>query len=59
MKYKIGNKKQFSLRESKVDEFFTRTVKSTGNSGKVGCPRKFVGRKAVILILPEGENRGK
>jgi putative transposon-encoded protein len=54
MKGRIGQKRQLTLRVPKIAHILQGNVVSTGNSAKVGCPAKYQGRKAYVLILPEG-----
>lgn len=59
MEAKLDKKlKSFTFRHFPVSDMFTTTIKSTGNSAKAGCPKKYEGRKAVILILPESAEVG-
>jgi len=46
------NKGNFVLKD-KIEGFLERTVTPIGNSGKVDCPKKFIGRRVYILISEE------
>ena len=40
--------------ESGYDKIYTDEVKTNGgNSGKIGCKKKFIGREVVIFVLKE------
>jgi len=46
--------------KDKIEGFLERTVSPLGNSGKVDCPKRFIGRRAYILIAQdESRRRGK
>lgn len=36
-----------------IEGFMERTVSPFGTSAKVDCPRKYIGRKAYLLICKE------
>jgi putative transposon-encoded protein len=46
------NKGNFVLKD-KIEGFLERIVTPIGNSGKVDCPKKFIGRRVYILISEE------
>ena len=53
------NKGNLVLKD-KIEGFLERTVNSIGNSGKVDCPKRFIGRRVYILIAQdEFRRRGK
>ena len=39
--------------KDKIEGFLERTVSPLGNSGKVDCPKRFIGRRAYILIAQD------
>jgi putative transposon-encoded protein len=43
------NKGNLKLQD-KIEGFLEREVTSLGNSGKVDCPKRFIGRRVYILI---------
>ena len=56
----IELKKEDLTLKDKIEGFLERTVTSLGNSGKVDCPKRFIGRRAYILIAQdESKRRGK
>jgi len=43
--------------KDKIEGFLERVVSPIGNSGKVDCPKRFIGRRAYLLIAEkEGKN---
>ena len=38
------------LREDQVLGFIEKTVTPFGNSGKVDCPKQFIGKRAYLVI---------
>ena len=38
------------LTHKQIDGFLERTVTKLGTSAKVDCPRRFLGRKAYLII---------
>ena len=52
-------KEDLTLKD-KIAGFLERTVSPLGNSGKVDCPKRFIGRRVYILISKDGiKKRGK
>ena len=43
------NKGNLVLKD-KIEGFLERSVTPLGNSGKVDCPKRFIGRRVYILI---------
>ena len=39
------------LKESKILGFIEKEVTKFGNSAKVDCPKKFVGKRAYLIIV--------
>ena len=54
----IELKKEDLTLKDKIEGFLERTVSPLGNSGKVDCPKRFIGRRAYILIA-QNESRKK
>lgn len=54
----IELKKEDLTLKDKIEGFLERTVSPLGNSGKVDCPKRFIGRRAYILIA-QNEPRKK
>ena len=46
----IELKKEDLTLKDKIEGFLERIVSPLGNSGKVDCPKRFIGRRAYILI---------
>jgi len=46
----IELKKEDLTLKDKIEGFLERTVTHLGNSGKVDCPKRFIGRRVYILI---------
>lgn len=36
-----------------VKSYFEKTVTKFGNSAKVDCPKKYIGKKAIVVIEDE------
>ncbi len=43
----------FTLEEEEVDGFLEREVKPIGTSGRVNVPKRFIGRRAYVVICKE------
>ncbi|MDG6228578.1 MAG: DUF2080 family transposase-associated protein [Candidatus Thermoplasmatota archaeon] len=41
------------LKEDNVKGFLERTVNSIGTSGKVDVPKRFIGKRAYVIIIDE------
>ena len=54
----IELKKEDLTLKDKIEGFLERTVSPLGNSGKVDCPKRFIGRRVYILIAQD-EHRKK
>ena len=54
----IELKKEDLTLKDKIEGFLERTVSPLGNSGKVDCPKRFIGRRAYILIA-QNESKKK
>ena len=39
--------------EDDVEEIFERTITPYGNGAKIDSQKKFIGRKAIVIILKE------
>ena len=39
------------LKESKILGFMEKEVTKFGNSAKVDCPKKFIGKRAYLIIV--------
>lgn len=53
------NKGNLVLKD-KIEGFLERTATPLGNSGKIDCPKRFIGRRVYILIAQDKpERRGK
>jgi len=54
----IELKKDDLTLKDKIEGFLERTVTPLGNSAKVDCPKRFIGRRVYILIV-QNESRKK
>jgi putative transposon-encoded protein len=45
------NKGKLLLKEDKVEGFLERNVTPFGNSAKVDCPKKFIGKRVYLIII--------
>ena len=43
----------------KIEGFLERTITPIGNSAKADCPRRFIGRRAYLLIAKKEEKNEK
>lgn len=43
--------------KDKIEGFLERTATPLGNSGKVDCPKRFIGRRVYILISKNGTKK--
>lgn len=41
------------LKEDNIKGFLERTVNSIGTSGKVDVPKRFIGKRAYVIIVDE------
>lgn len=49
---KIELKKEtLTLREKNILGFLERKVTQIGNSAKVDCPKRFIGKRAYVIIV--------
>jgi len=53
----IELKKEDLTLKDKIEGFLERTVTPLGNSGKVDCPKRFIGRRVYILIAKHGTKK--
>lgn len=44
-------KEELTLTDKKVDGFLERTVTPIGTSAKADVPRRFLGRRAYVIIM--------
>lgn len=49
----IQIKKGKSNIEIDVDDFYTEEVTKFGNSAKINCKKKYIGKKVMVLVLEE------
>ncbi|KXA89752.1 transposase [candidate division MSBL1 archaeon SCGC-AAA259M10] len=40
-----------------VETFYEKEVTPFGNSAKIGCPKEYIGRKALVIVLKEDETK--
>lgn len=50
---KIEIKKENLVLKEKVLGFFERRITPFGNSAKVDCPKKYIGKRAYLVIMKE------
>ena len=43
--------------KDKIEGFLERSVTPLGNSGKIDCPKRFMGRRVYILIAQNGTKK--
>lgn len=43
--------------KDKVEGFLEREITAFGNSAKADCPKRFIGRKAYVLICKNGAKK--
>ena len=55
----IELKKEDLTLKDKIEGFLERTVTPLGNSGKVDCPKRFIGRRVYILIAQKDGTKKK
>lgn len=53
---KIELKKEKISLKDEIEGFLERTVTKFGNSGKVDCPRRFIGRRVYLIVCKEDKN---
>ena len=46
-------KGSFSLKEKKIEGFLERVVNSIGTSAKVDVPKRYIGRRAYVVIVKD------
>jgi len=44
-------KENLVLKEDQVEGFLERTVTPLGNSAKVDCPKRFIGKRVYLIII--------
>ena len=54
----IELKKEDLTLKDKIEGFLERIVTPLGNSGKVDCPKRFIGRR-VYLLITQDESKKK
>ncbi len=47
---KILKKKQNEIRIQNITGYYEKIVTPFGNSAKIDCPKKYIGKKAYIII---------
>jgi len=45
------NKGKLTLTEENIEGFLEREVNSIGTSGKVDVPKKYIGKRAYVIIV--------
>lgn len=48
---KKGN---LSVKDKKVVDFYTTDVVRSGNSARINCQKKYMGKKVLVVVLDEG-----
>ncbi len=46
-------KGELTLKEDEVEGFLEREVKPIGNTGRVNCPKRFIGRRVYLIVTRE------
>ena len=44
---------QFKITNSNVETVFMNNVTPNGNSGKINCPKRYVGKKVYIVVIKD------
>lgn len=47
------NRGRLKLVEEEIEGFMERTVTAFGNSGKADVPKRYIGRRAYVIIVKE------
>ena len=47
-------KEKLIIEEKKVLGYYTAEVVKSGNSARVNCQKKYLGKKVVVVVLDEG-----
>jgi len=47
------NKRKLQLTESNIEGFLERTITPIGTSAKADVPRKYLGRRAYVVIIKQ------
>ena len=50
------NKGKLKLTENKIEGFLERTVNPIGTSAKVDVPKKYLGKRAYVIIIKDGSS---
>lgn len=47
------NKGKLWLREDRIDGFIEKTVTPSGNGAKVDVPKRYIGKRAYVVVCKE------
>lgn len=54
---KVKLSKEKLILSEKIDGFFRKKVTPFGTGAKIGCPKKFIGRTAYVVLCEEGKGK--
>lgn len=46
-------KDKLNIKEEKVLSYYTASVGKSGNSARINCQKKYLGKKVVVIVLDE------
>ena len=46
-------KGKLSIEDKKVVDFYTADVVKSGNSARINCQKKYMGKKVLVVVLDE------
>ncbi|KXA92311.1 hypothetical protein AKJ64_03485 [candidate division MSBL1 archaeon SCGC-AAA259E17] len=46
------------LKEEEIEGFLEREVKPIGNTGRVNCPKRYIGRRVYLIVTKEEKTTG-
>ncbi|KXA95845.1 hypothetical protein AKJ65_00275 [candidate division MSBL1 archaeon SCGC-AAA259E19] len=52
------DKGELTLREDEIEGFLEREVKPIGNTGRVNCPKRYIGRRVYLIVTKEEKSSG-
>ncbi|KXA92406.1 hypothetical protein AKJ39_03455 [candidate division MSBL1 archaeon SCGC-AAA259J03] len=51
-------KGELVLKEEEIEGFLEREVKPIGNTGRVNCPKRYIGRRVYLIVTKEEKSTG-
>lgn len=46
-------KGKLAIKDKKVVDFYTADVTKSGNSARINCQKKYLGKKVLVVVLDE------